>query len=356
MRGRRSADGDPQVAVHAGEPLRDAPDHHRSAGRRLTGLDPRERPVRFVRHPHGPLHDRDPRGAVPDPDRAHDRVRVGADPHDGVVQACSRPTRRPRSRPATPARCPHRSARHLVRLGVDPHHRVRPGQPHPYAAEPDRDPAGSSPTGIVSTTAPGSGRCARSSRRTGWSPRRSPRRTRCPPGRSRPGSGPNDLVRVGADPRDGRPAAVHDPHGVVPRRRSRSGSLPPGWSRRTSCSFASIRVTVPTSGLVTQTASAEAATDPGRPSRPIVPVTSPDSRVEDADRVGCDRGHAGATPSTQEGDARSEDQERDGSGEKLPRSTHQTTHPPPKSRRLTFDGPPTPRQVVLRPMADRRPR
>ncbi len=46
---------------------------------------------------------------------------------------------------------------------------------------------------------------------------------------------------------------------------------------RISCSFGSIRVTVPTSGLVTHTASADAATDPGRSSSPTVAVTSPDS-------------------------------------------------------------------------------
>ena len=55
------------------------------------------------------------------------------------------------------------------------------------------------------------------------------------------------------------------------------GFSPTGIESRTSCSSASIRVTVPTSGLVTHTASAEDATDPGPSSSSTVAVTSPDS-------------------------------------------------------------------------------
>ena len=55
------------------------------------------------------------------------------------------------------------------------------------------------------------------------------------------------------------------------------GFSPTWMESRISCSLGSIRVTVPTSGLVTHTASADAATDPGRSSSPTVAVTSPDS-------------------------------------------------------------------------------
>ena len=55
------------------------------------------------------------------------------------------------------------------------------------------------------------------------------------------------------------------------------GFSPTGIESRISCSSGSIRVTVPTSGLVTHTASADAATDPGRSSSSTVAVTSPDS-------------------------------------------------------------------------------
>ena len=273
MRGRRSADGDPQVAVHAGESLRDAPDHHRADGR-LTGLDPRERPVRFVRHPHDPVHDRDPRGAVPDRDRVHDRVRVGVDPRDGVVEGVhdphgvrahgqrprpvahadrasprpseGRPARPCSTRPAPPTRCRTRprspadqarpgsstTSRHV---GVDA--RDRPVEPvgHPNASLADRD--------------------AR------WAV----------PDRDRV----DDLIRVGADPRDGGPAALHDPYGANPTAIP-VGFSPTGIESRTSCSLGSIRVTVPASGLVTHTASCRRSDRPGRSSNPSgVPRSSP---------------------------------------------------------------------------------